>query len=161
MGAGRWLLAAAGLLAVPVFAFRAVDGDGCVADQFASGPPNEDARASSAADLEVWALFVQPASSATPGSPVVLTLSRTDTGGLGTKIVWRATGDGPFSVSAVGPGGRVETPYSQEQHSGSEWRRPGQEWGTGWEIPRAGCWTFTARRGDASAVISVEFRDPI
>ncbi len=112
-------------------------------------------------DIEVWALFVQPASSATPGSPLVLTLWRTDTGRLGTKIVWRATGDGPFSVSAVSPGGRVVTPYVLERHAGSEWRRPGQEWGSGWEIPRAGCWTFTASRGNATAAITVEFRNPI
>lgn len=79
---------------------------------------------------------------------------------LVTKIVWRATGEGAFSVSAVGPGGKVATPYFQEQHAGSEWERPGQEWGTGWEIPHAGCWTFTARRGDGTATITVELRNP-
>ena len=159
MGASRWLLAAVGLVAVPAFV-SSVSYRTCSPDQFASGPPNEDARVASATDFEVWALFVQPAERATSGSPIVLTPWMTDTGRLGTKIVWRATGDGAFSVSAVGPQGQVVTPYFQEEHSGSEWDRPGQEWGSGWELPTAGCWTFTAQRGDATASITVEFRKP-
>lgn len=159
MSASRWLLVAAGLVAVPALT-SAINRETCSPDQFASGPPNEDARVSSASDLEVWALFIQPTESAEPGSPIVLTLTMTDIDRLGTKIVWRATGDGAFSVSAIGPEGQVVTPYFQEEHPGSEWERPGQEWGSGWEIPRAGCWTFTARRGSATASITVEFRTP-
>lgn len=160
MSASRWLFAAAGLVAVPAFV-SAVSHDACSPDRFASGPPNEDARTSSATDFEVWALFVQPAESARPGSPIVLTPWMTDTGRLGTKIVWRAAGDGALSVSAVGPAGQLVTPYFQEEHSGSGWERPGQEWGSVWEMPQAGCWTFTAQRGNATASITVEFRKPI
>lgn len=159
MGSSRWLLAAAGLITVPALV-NAIDRETCSPDQFASGPPNEDARASSATDFEVWALFIQPTEAARSGSQIVLTLSNTDTDRLGTKIVWRATGDGAFSVSATGPSGEIVTPYFQEQHSGSGWERPGQEWGSGWEIPQPGCWTFIARRGNATASIAVEFRRP-
>jgi hypothetical protein len=66
------------------------------------------------------------------------------------KIVWRMTGEGPeFSVTAVHEDGTVLAPiWGPEYHEGSNWERPGEEWGTGFEFPKPGCWKLVATRGD-------------
>lgn len=69
--------------------------------------------------------------------------------GRETKIVFRMTGNGAFSIHAVGPSGTVQ-PTWLEEHGGSNWERPGDEWGTGWIFPVAGCWTVTATRADGT-----------
>ena len=38
-----------------------------------------------------------------------------------------------------------------EQHGGSNYRRPGDEWGSGYRFPRPGCYRLTARRTVGSA----------
>lgn len=64
-----------------------------------------------------------------------------------TKIVWRMTGEGDLTMTAAGPdGARTEPVWGPEGHGGSTWVRPGDEWGTGWKFPSAGCWTVTAKR---------------
>ena len=66
------------------------------------------------------------------------------------KVVWRMTGDGDLSMVATGPGGRTLRPvWGPEQHSASSYHRPGDEWGTGWTFPEAGCWTIQATRKTA------------
>jgi len=77
---------------------------------------------------------------------------------MGAKIVWRATGEGEFMVEAEGPGGGVLEPFFVEQHLGSAWARPGGEWGTLWEFPNTGCWTFHIERGGETAEIGIEVR---
>ena len=68
-----------------------------------------------------------------------------------TKIVWRMTGTGPLTIGATGPHGVVVTPrWGPEAHGGSNWSRPGDEWGTGWVFPSAGCWTVRADRADGA-----------
>lgn len=74
------------------------------------------------------------------------------------KVVWRMTGSGDFAISATGPDGTVVKPvWGPEPHGGSNWERPGDEWGTGWVFPIAGCWTINATRtsGRGSLVLRV------
>ncbi|MFY1687852.1 hypothetical protein [Plantactinospora sp. WMMB782] len=67
--------------------------------------------------------------------------------GRDEKIVWRMTGSGTFEVRATGPDGTtVEPIWGPTSHQGSSWTRPGDEWGTGWNFPTAGCWTVRASR---------------
>jgi DNA-binding beta-propeller fold protein YncE len=76
------------------------------------------------------------------------------TAGHQTKIVWRMTGEGDLRMFAENAAGTRVTPYWMQQHTlGSNWNRPGDEWGTGWTFPSAGCWRIFAIRdtvaGDA------------
>jgi hypothetical protein len=76
--------------------------------------------------------------------------------GKETKIVWRMTGAGDLTIEATGPDGRTAEPRWLETHGDSTWSRPGDEWGTGWVFPAAGCWTVRAvRDGGASAVLTL------
>jgi hypothetical protein len=64
------------------------------------------------------------------------------------KIAWRMTGDGPLTLHATGPRGRRVAPlWGPEEHAGSNWDRPGDEWGSGWRFPQPGCWTVHLVRG--------------
>jgi hypothetical protein len=88
----------------------------------------------------LWALFF-------PTQPVL-------TAGQEIKVVWRMTGSGDFSISAAGPDGAVVKPaWGPEPHSSSTWTRPGDEWGTGWIFPAAGCWTIRAKRTSGSGYL--------
>jgi hypothetical protein len=76
--------------------------------------------------------------------------------GQQAKVVWRMTGSGGLSISATGPGGQVLTPtWGPESHTGSSWNRPGDEWGTGWDFPTAGCWTINAKRTTGTGYLVV------
>ncbi len=66
------------------------------------------------------------------------------------KIVWRMTGAGNVQLGAVGPAGRRISPDWIQAHEGSNWQRPGQEWGSGFTFPVAGCWDLHATRGASS-----------
>jgi hypothetical protein len=75
------------------------------------------------------------------------------------KIVWRMTGSGTLGIEATGPGGqRIRPIWGPEVHDGSSWEQPGDEWGTGWKFPTAGCWKFTARRAVGSGYLVVRVR---
>ena len=64
------------------------------------------------------------------------------------KVVWRMTGSGDFSLEAQHTDGTVIQPiWGPEEHSGSSWQRPGDEWGTGFHFPQAGCWRILVQRG--------------
>ncbi|WP_422773250.1 hypothetical protein ACN28C_10180 [Plantactinospora sp. WMMC1484] len=75
--------------------------------------------------------------------------------GRDEKIVWRMTGSGSFHIRATGPdGATVEPVWGPTAHGGSSWSRPGDEWGTGWNFPTAGCWTVRASRsGGATGTV--------
>ncbi|MFG1942255.1 hypothetical protein [Nonomuraea sp. NPDC048826] len=77
--------------------------------------------------------------------------------GAEVKIVWRMTGDGPLKVSATGPGGKRAKLVWLEDHGGSNWQRPGYEWGTGWVFPAPGCWKveLSRTRGSGHAWVRV------
>jgi hypothetical protein len=64
------------------------------------------------------------------------------------SIVWKATGSGAFKVVAYGPGANQLPPTSgPDPHGGSNWQRPGDEWGTTFTFPQSGCWQLHATRG--------------
>ncbi len=69
--------------------------------------------------------------------------------GTDLKIVVRMTASGPFHISAIGPGGQFGRRLWIEPHTGSNWNRPGDEWGTGWKLPTAGCWRLHVTRRHA------------
>lgn len=71
-----------------------------------------------------------------------------------TKIVWRMTGTGDLRIRATGPDDVTVTPtWGPELHTGSNWSRPGTEWGTGWIFPTAGCWTVQADRDTGATAL--------
>lgn len=78
------------------------------------------------------------------------------------KIVWRITGSGKqFSVQARHADGTLASPaWGPDDHGGSNWDRPGDEWGTGFNLPKAGCWTFTVTRGAVVGEIRLEVLAP-
>jgi hypothetical protein len=63
------------------------------------------------------------------------------------KIVWRMTGDGPLRIGATrSDGTQARRTFGPEEHGGSTWDRPGQEWGTAFVLSKAGCWNFHLAR---------------
>ena len=74
------------------------------------------------------------------------------------KVVWRMTGRGPLKLAAYdGRGRRIALAWGPEPHGGSTYRRPGDEWGSGYHFRRPGCYRLTARRteGDGEVWLSV------
>ena len=65
------------------------------------------------------------------------------------KFVWRMTGNDDLQVIGLGPGGTRISPKWITYHPGSNWNRPGAEWGTGFVFPKAGCWDLHATRGSS------------
>jgi hypothetical protein len=64
------------------------------------------------------------------------------------KIVWRVTGGGDLVATAIGPDGQHRSPvWGPEAHLGSNWARPGKEWGTGFVFSTPGCWDLHVRSG--------------
>ena len=48
------------------------------------------------------------------------------------KIVWRMTGSGPLTLTAVSPAGMRHRPvWGPQARGGSNWNKTGQEWGAG------------------------------
>jgi hypothetical protein len=109
-----------------------------------------EARASASDEHDVWALFFNH-------WPMPLGESVRIPAEEEVKIVWRSIGEGSFTVDAQGPDGVVIEPtWGPDPHGSSTWERPGEEWGTGWIFPSAGCWTFEVSRGDATARLVAE-----
>ncbi len=76
--------------------------------------------------------------------------------GLQLKIIWRMTGAGELHISASGPAGRIVQPdWGPQAHGGSNWERPGDEWGVGFTFPVAGCWDVHAVRDDTSGDVYI------
>jgi hypothetical protein len=72
--------------------------------------------------------------------------------GREVKIVWRMTGSGDIRFTAIGPSGEQIAPTAgPTPHSGSNWVRPGGEWGTVFRFPTRGCWTIQVTRGATEA----------
>jgi hypothetical protein len=100
-----------------------------------------EVRATGPGDQEGWGLIFASWEMA-PGEPLALPF------GEEVKIVWRLTGEGDPSFQAVGAEGQVhELAWGPDLHAGSNWGRPGQEWGTGWTFPAEGCWVLEVARG--------------
>jgi hypothetical protein len=67
------------------------------------------------------------------------------------KIVWRMTGSGPLRVVFAAPDGTARPlAFGPEPHSASSFKRPGDEWGTGFRFDTAGCWHIHLMRADTS-----------
>lgn len=68
------------------------------------------------------------------------------------KVVWRMTGTGLLSLEAIAPDGtRHRLAWGPAAHQGSNWDKPGDEWGAGYVFTAPGCWDLRAIRGDATA----------
>ena len=77
------------------------------------------------------------------------------------KIVWRITGAGDeFQAQAQNEDGIVIQSVWVEPHEDSNWERPGQEWGTGFNFPRPGCWTIAVSRREIKGEISLDVLAP-
>lgn len=72
-----------------------------------------------------------------------------------SKIVWRMTGSGHMRFAATGPRGQRIAPTWATLHYSSSWRRPGEEWGTGFRFSVTGCWTVHVTRGKSAATASL------
>ena len=74
------------------------------------------------------------------------------------KIVWRITGTGKqFDIKARHEDGTIIHPiWGPEYHGSSNWERPGDEWGTGFNFPKPGCWTLTVTLGETTGEIRLE-----
>jgi hypothetical protein len=111
----------------PTPAPRAVPTPTCPASADIAGAEQQGA----AENATLWAMVFSPR--ATAGQQI--------------KIVWRMTGSGSIGFTAAGPGGTTVRPvWGPEPHGGSSFQRPGEEWGTGWVFPAAGCWTIKVQR---------------
>ena len=78
------------------------------------------------------------------------------------KIVWKITGTGgQVDIRAQHEDGTIIHPtWGPEYHVSSNWDRPGEEWGTGFNFPEAGCWTLTATQGTSTGEIRLEVLPP-
>src|SRR5438309_5683897 len=66
--------------------------------------------------------------------------------GRKVKIAWRMTGAGSLRLLALGEHEQVVRPHDLIRHGGSNWHRPGAEWGAFFVFPSVGCWDIRARR---------------
>nr|SBO92770.1 hypothetical protein BN4615_P2284 [Nonomuraea gerenzanensis] len=99
-----------------------------------------------AQDAELWGLLFVRATPLSAGDEV--------------KVVWRMTGEGPLRVRAVHPDGTVaKLLWGPEEHGGSTWRRPGQEWGTGFVFQKPGCWKIELARSRGSGHVRLPVAD--
>lgn len=90
-----------------------------------------------ATHAELWALFFADPQSVRVGQEV--------------KVVWRMTGSGNFQITARHAKGIQTQPiWGPEEHGGSSWHRPGNEWGTGFRFSSPGCWNLHATRDRAA-----------
>jgi hypothetical protein len=67
------------------------------------------------------------------------------------KIVWRMTGTGPLHVVFSSPNRhRQPLVFGPEPHLHSSYRRPGDEWGTGFRFGVRGCWHIHLTRDNTA-----------
>jgi hypothetical protein len=73
------------------------------------------------------------------------------------KIAWRMSGSGPLRLSATNLDTHQTVPAwtGPDPHSSSSWHRPGDEWGSSWVFPTAGCWQITASRTTVTGAVTV------
>jgi hypothetical protein len=71
--------------------------------------------------------------------------------GRDTKVVWRVGGRGEVAFTAIAPDGTPHGPNELVAHDGSNWARPGDEWGTKFGFDQPGCWQIHVTRADVAA----------
>jgi hypothetical protein len=70
--------------------------------------------------------------------------------GSTVKMAVRMTGDGELTVRLIRPDGSEQPlAWGPERHGGSNFDRPGDEWGIGFAPDEPGCWQIAFERGDA------------
>jgi hypothetical protein len=75
------------------------------------------------------------------------------------KITWRLRGSGDATFAATAPDGSRHAPVSLQFHpGGSNWNRPGDEWGSVFVFTMGGCWHFHVERADNSGEVWVLVR---
>ena len=71
--------------------------------------------------------------------------------GSTNKMVVRMTGEGEMVAHLVAPDGSERAlVWGPEQHGGSNFRRPGDEWGIGFAFDAPGCWQVALERADGA-----------
>lgn len=99
-------------------------------------------------DAGLWGLIQAPRYPLVAGEGVV-------------KIVWRMTGHGPLKLAEYdGHGRRFLLAWGPEVHGGSNYARPGGEWGAGYRFRRPGCYRLTARRTEGSGDVWLRVPPP-
>jgi hypothetical protein len=77
--------------------------------------------------------------------------------GQDIKVVWRMTGTGAFTFRASDVDGRMAALiWGPEAHGGSNWNHRGDEVGTGFNFPHAGCWDIHVARSNVAGDLWVE-----
>jgi len=73
------------------------------------------------------------------------------------KVVWRMTGSGDFSFRVSDSNGKpLALVWGPEGHGSSSWNHPGNEVGTGFMFPHAGCWDIHVTKTDVAADLWLE-----
>ena len=105
----------------------------------ADGPPEVGLDSSRGS---VWALFFNPVP---------------PRAGEEIKVVWRMTGTGDFTFRVSDVDGKT-TPllWGPEGHGSSSWNHPGNEVGTGFKFPHAGCWDIHLAKANTDADLWLE-----
>lgn len=148
-----------GLVTIAVFLLTACSAsgqvDGCQPSVTESNPRTTgEVQASTDGGMEAWALVFRNWE-APNGAPLTLP-ARTQ-----IKIVWRATGKGGASFNAIGPDDQTIQPdWGPDPHGGSNWDRPGLEWGSGWTFPTTGCWAMQLHHGGQTATLTALVEEP-
>jgi len=68
--------------------------------------------------------------------------------GKQTKIVWRMLGNGDAVFATLAPDGTRGFAKEVQRHGGSNWNRPGDEWGSIFIFTQPGCWQVHVERAD-------------
>jgi hypothetical protein len=126
----------------PAATFVPPGGTGCAPPSPANALSRE-ARGTSAT-VELWAL-IQEGTFADQQAAVLSNAT-----GRNIKIVWRMTGSGDPTFTLIGQDGSRSDVAHSGLH-GSNWSRPGDEWGSIFVFPQPGCWRIHVERGEASA----------
>ena len=67
--------------------------------------------------------------------------------GSTTKMAVRMTGSGALAVHLIAPdGSQRPLEWGPERHGGSNFHRPGDEWGIGFSFDAPGCWQIAFER---------------
>jgi hypothetical protein len=68
--------------------------------------------------------------------------------GKQTKIGWRMLGNGEAAFTTIEPDGTRGFAKEVSRHGGSNWNRPGDEWGSIFVFNQPGCWQIHVQRTD-------------
>ena len=77
--------------------------------------------------------------------------------GVDVKVVWRMPGEGNLRVQLLNPDGAEKAlAWGPEEHSGSNYVRPGREWGTGFVLNSPGCWELRLATDTTAAAVWID-----